>query len=44
VGLGWPGLAKVLLGIVLLVIALVVALVFLVVRWMRRRRAGQVSR
>ena len=38
VGLGWPGLAKVLLGIVLAVIILLVALVGLVVRRVWRRR------
>jgi pimeloyl-ACP methyl ester carboxylesterase len=43
VGLGWPGLAKVLLGIVLLVIILVVALVWFVARRVRRHRASQVS-
>jgi pimeloyl-ACP methyl ester carboxylesterase len=37
-GLGWPGLAKALLGIVLAVIALLVALVWFVVRRVRRRR------
>jgi pimeloyl-ACP methyl ester carboxylesterase len=37
VGLGWPGLAKVLLGSVLAVIVLLVALVWLVVRRVRRR-------
>jgi hypothetical protein len=43
VGLGWPGLAKVLLGIALLAIVLVAALVFLVVWLVRRRRADQAS-
>ena len=37
-GLGWPGLAKVLLGTVLAVIVLLVALVWFVVRRIRRRR------
>jgi pimeloyl-ACP methyl ester carboxylesterase len=37
-GLGWPGLAKVLLAIVLVVIALLVALVWFFVRRVRRRR------
>jgi pimeloyl-ACP methyl ester carboxylesterase len=37
-GLGWPGLAKILLGIVLAVIVLSVALVWFVVRRVRRRR------
>ena len=36
-GLGWPGLAKVLLGTVLAVIVLLVALVWFVVRGVRRR-------
>jgi pimeloyl-ACP methyl ester carboxylesterase len=38
VGLGWPGLAKALLGAVLAVIALLAALVWFVVRRIRRRR------
>jgi pimeloyl-ACP methyl ester carboxylesterase len=38
VGLGWPGLAKLLLGTVLAVIVLLVALVWFVVRRIRRRR------
>ena len=37
-GLGWAGLAKVLLGTVLAVIILLVALVWFVVRRVRRRR------
>jgi hypothetical protein len=37
-GLGWPGLAKVALGIVLAVIALLVTLVWFVLRRARRRR------
>jgi hypothetical protein len=37
-GLGWPGLAKVLLGIVLAVIVVLVALVWFVVRRVRRSR------
>jgi pimeloyl-ACP methyl ester carboxylesterase len=37
-GLGWPGLAKVVLGIVLAIIALLAALVWFVVRRVRRRR------
>ncbi len=37
-GLGWPGLAKVLLGTVLAVIVLLVTLVWFVVRRIRRRR------
>jgi pimeloyl-ACP methyl ester carboxylesterase len=40
-GLGWPGLAKVLLGTVLAVIVSLVALVGFVVRRVRRRRAIQ---
>jgi hypothetical protein len=40
VGLGWPGLAKALLGIVLAVIVIVVALVWFIARRMRRRRAA----
>ncbi len=39
VGLGWPGLAKVLLGILLVVIILLVALVWFIVRKVRRRSA-----
>jgi pimeloyl-ACP methyl ester carboxylesterase len=42
VGLGWPGLAKVLLGILLLVIVIVVALVWFIAR-RGRRRVSQVS-
>ncbi len=37
-GLGWPGLAKVMLAIVVLVVALLAALVWSIVRWVRRRR------
>lgn len=37
-GLGWPGLAKVLVGAVLAVIILLVALVWFVVRRIRRRQ------
>lgn len=43
VGLGWPGLAKVLLGIVLAVIVLLVALVWFVVWRVRRLRANQIA-
>jgi uncharacterized membrane protein len=42
-GLGWPGLAKVLLGTVLAVIVLLVALVWYVVRRVRRRNASRQS-
>ena len=37
-GLGWPGLAKLVLAIVLAVVCLLVALVWLVVRRIRRRQ------
>jgi pimeloyl-ACP methyl ester carboxylesterase len=40
-GLGWPGLAKVLVGAVLVVIVLLVALVWFVVRRVRRRNASR---
>ena len=43
VGLGWPGLAKVVLGMLLVVIVIVVAVVWLVVWLVRRRRATRVS-
>jgi hypothetical protein len=44
VGLGFPAMAKLGLAIIVLVIAGVVALVWLIVRWVRRRKAVQVSR
>jgi len=43
VGLGWPGLAKVLVAIVALVPILSLVLVWWIVRWAKRRRASQVS-
>jgi pimeloyl-ACP methyl ester carboxylesterase len=43
VGLGWPGLAKVVLCMVLLIIALLAGLVYFVARLVQRRRASQVS-
>jgi hypothetical protein len=43
VGLGWPGLAKVLVAIVALVPILSLVLVRWIVRWAKRRRARQVS-
>jgi len=42
VGLGWPGLAKVLIGILLVVIVILVAVVWFIV-WLVRCRASQVS-
>jgi pimeloyl-ACP methyl ester carboxylesterase len=43
VGLGWPRLAKVLLAVVVLVPILLLVLVSLIIRWAKRRRAGQIS-
>jgi uncharacterized membrane protein YhdT len=43
VGLGWPGLAKLLLAVVVLVPILLVVLVWLIIRWVKRRQASQVS-
>ena len=42
-GLGWPGLAKVLLGAVLAVIVLLVALVWFVFWWVRRRKPREMK-
>jgi hypothetical protein len=42
VGLGWPGLAKLLVAVVVLVPILLLVLVWLIVRWVKRRRADQV--
>ena len=42
-GLGWPGLAKALLGTVLAVMILLVALVWFVVWWVRRRRRREMK-
>jgi hypothetical protein len=42
VGLGWPTLAKLALGLVVIVPLLLAALVWFVVRWARRRRGGRV--
>lgn len=43
VGLGWPGLAKLLVAIVVLVPILSLVLVWWIIRWARRQRASQVS-
>ena len=43
VGLGWPGLAKLLVAVVVLVPILLLVLVWLIIRWIKRRRASQVS-
>jgi pimeloyl-ACP methyl ester carboxylesterase len=43
VGLGWPGLAKLLVAVVVLVPILLLVLVWLIIRWVKRRRASQVS-
>jgi hypothetical protein len=42
VGLGWPGLAS-LIAVVAAVPILLMVLGWLIVRWVKRRRAGQVS-
>jgi pimeloyl-ACP methyl ester carboxylesterase len=44
VGLGFPAMAKLGLAIIVLVIAGVAALIWFIVRWVRRRKAVQVSR
>jgi len=43
VGLGWPGLAKRLVAVVVLVPTVLLVLVWLIIRWAKRRRASQVS-
>jgi hypothetical protein len=43
VGLGWPGLAKLLVAVVILVPILLLVLVWLIIRWVKRRRASRVS-
>jgi pimeloyl-ACP methyl ester carboxylesterase len=43
VGLGWPRLAKLLVAVVVLVPILLLVLVWLIIRWVKRRRASQVS-
>jgi pimeloyl-ACP methyl ester carboxylesterase len=43
VGLGWPGLAKLLLAIVVLVPILLLVLVWWIIRWAKRRRASHAS-
>jgi len=42
VGLGWPALAKILIAVVVLVPVLLLVLAWLIIRWVKRRRAGQV--
>ncbi|MFB0537023.1 MAG: alpha/beta fold hydrolase [Anaerolineae bacterium] len=42
-GLGWPGLAKILVAVVVLVPILVLVLVWLIIRGVKRRKASQVS-
>jgi len=42
VGLEWPGLAKLVLSLVVIVSLLLAAVVWFVVRWVRRRRTGRV--
>jgi uncharacterized membrane protein len=39
VGLGWPGLARLLVAVVVLVPILLLALVWLIIRWVKRRQA-----
>jgi pimeloyl-ACP methyl ester carboxylesterase len=43
VGLGWPGLAKLLVAVVVLVPILLLVVVWLIIRWVKWRRASQVS-
>jgi pimeloyl-ACP methyl ester carboxylesterase len=43
VGLGWPALAKLLVAVVVLVPILLLVLAWLLIRWVKRRRASQVS-
>jgi len=43
VGLGWPGLAKILVAVVVLVPILLLVLVWLIIRGVKRRKASQVS-
>ncbi|HSR31127.1 MAG TPA: alpha/beta hydrolase [Anaerolineae bacterium] len=43
VGLGWPGLAKLLVAVVVLVPILSLVLVWWIIRWAKRHRASQVS-
>jgi len=43
VGFGWPGLAKLLAAVVVLVSILLLVLVWLIIRWVARRKASQVS-
>jgi pimeloyl-ACP methyl ester carboxylesterase len=43
VGLGWPGLAKLLVAVVLGVPILLLVLIWLTIHWVKRRKAGQVS-
>jgi len=43
VGLGWSGLAKLLLAVVVLVPILLLVLVWLITRWVKRRRTSQVA-
>ncbi|NIO72069.1 MAG: alpha/beta fold hydrolase [Anaerolineae bacterium] len=42
-GLGWPGLAKILVAVVVLVPILLLVLVWLIIRGVKRRKASQVS-
>ena len=39
VGLGWPALAKLLVAVVVLVVILLLVSVWLIVRWLARRKA-----
>jgi pimeloyl-ACP methyl ester carboxylesterase len=43
VGPGWPGLAKLLVAVVVLVPILLLVLVWWIIRWAKRQRASQVS-
>ena len=43
VGLGWPGLAKLLLAVVVLVPVLLLVLAWLITRWVKRRNASRAS-
>ena len=43
VGLGFPAMAKLIVAAIVLLIAIVMAVVWFIIRWVRQRRAGQVS-
>jgi pimeloyl-ACP methyl ester carboxylesterase len=43
VGLGWPALAKLLVAVVVLVPIVLLVLVWWIIRWLKRRRASQIS-